>query len=211
MMTNDQYRPSSKSTRAPVVPSQHPTLSVLQSGIPINPGRSNLSNNQSPLIKDLRRVNLLNELYPFEDNKTHVQETVEVIPQPVSCERIFYSYIDNHTDTRARTYIKLDQGVYVRSNNSGQIYTDNNTMNFFQNIQYDHRFKFDFYSTTLYIFPKQRNEKFISEIRYLPEHITIRYKTTLEVLAATLSSSHEHYYQNIPDIYHTSKDIFYRI
>jgi hypothetical protein len=71
----------------------------------------------------------------------------------------------------------------------------------------DLRLKLDFYSTTLYIFPKQRNEKFISEIRYIPEHIAIRYKTTL----ATLTSSHEDYYQNIQDFYHIVKDIFYRI
>jgi hypothetical protein len=75
-------------------------------------------------------------------------------------------------------------------------------------MEYDHRLKLDFYSTTLYIFPKQRNEKFISEIRYVPEHISIRYKTTLELLSA---SSDEHYYQNIDDFYRIVKDIFYRI
>jgi hypothetical protein len=187
MMTTEHHRPSSKLIRAPLPPK----------GIPINPNSTNM-------IKDLRYVNLLNEFYPFENNKTHVQETVEIIPQPVSCERIFYSYIDNHTDIRSREDIQLNQGISIHSNDD--------MMKFFQNIDDDSRLNLDFYSTTLYIFPKQRNEKFISEIRYIPEHITIRYKTTLELLSATLSpSSPEHYYQNIDDFYHIVKDIFYRI
>lgn len=178
-MATEHHRPSSKLTRAPLPPTQH-------------------------TIKDLRQVNLLNEFYPFENDKTHVQETVEIIPQPVSCERIFYSYIDNHTDIRSREYIKLNQDIPIDSNDD--------MMQFIPNMEYDHRLKLDFYSTTLYIFPKQRNEKFISEIRYIPEHITIRYKTTLELLSASLlSSSTEHYYQNINDFYHIVKDIFYRI
>jgi hypothetical protein len=85
-MATGHQRPSSKLTRAPVPPP-----------------------NQQNTIKDLREINLLNEFYPFENDKTHVQETVEIIPQPVSCERIFYSYIDNHTDIRSREYIKLNQ------------------------------------------------------------------------------------------------------
>ncbi|CAF3500365.1 unnamed protein product [Adineta steineri] len=194
MMTTEHRRFSSKSTHAPCPPTQH----IFQSSIPINPSLS-----KSTKIKDLRQVNILNELYPFQDTKTHVQETIEIIPQPVSCERIFHSYIDDHTNLRSREYIKLDQGVYIRSDQTGHLYTNDN-------IDFDHRFKLDFYSTTLYIFPKQRHEKFISEIRYIPEHITIKYKTTLESLAATLSS-HEHYYQNIQDFYHITKDIFYRI
>jgi hypothetical protein len=199
-MTTGHHRTSSKSIRAPLPPpTQHPTLNVLQSNIPINPSLS-----KPTVIKDLYRINLLNELYPFHDTKTHVQETVEIIPQPVSYERIFYSYIDDHTDLRSLEYIKLDQDVYVRSMDSGQTYTNDN-------IEYDHRLKLDFYSTTLYIFPKQRNEKFISEIRYVPEHIAIRYKTSLELLSATLTSSDEDYYQNIQDFYHIVEDIFYRI
>jgi len=193
-MTTGHHRTSSKSIRAPLPP-QHPTLNVLQSNIPINPSPS------KPVIKDLYRINLLNELYPFHDTKTHVQETVEIIPQPVSYERIFYSYIDDHTDLRSREYIKFDQDVYVGSIDSGRTHTN------------DLRLKLDFYSTTLYIFPKQRNEKFISEIRYIPEHITIRYKTSLELLSATLTSStsQEHFYQNIHDFYQIARDIFYRI
>jgi hypothetical protein len=212
MMATDHHRPSSKLTRAPLPPTEHSTLNTLQSGIPINPSLPNLTRNQTHIVKDLRKVNLLDELYLFENNKIHVQETVEIIPQPVSCERIFYSYIDDHTNIRSREYIKLDQGLYMRSNDSEQIYTDDDIVKLFDNIEYDQRLKLDFYSTTLYIFPKQRNEKFISEIRYIPEHITIRYKTTLELLAATLTSlSHEHYYQNIHDFYDIAKDIFYRI
>ncbi len=191
-MATEHSRSSSKLTRAPLPPppKQHPT------GIPINP-------NARAIIKDLRQVNLLDEFYSFENNKTHVQETVEIIPQPVSCERIFYSYIDDHTNLRSREYIKLDQGISLHSE---QIYKNNDMMKLMQ--EYDHRLKLDFYSTTLYIFPKQRNEKFISEIRYIPEHIAIRYKTTLELLS---SSSPEHYYQNIHDFYQMAKDIFYRI
>ena len=202
-MTNGHHRPSSKSIRAPLPPTQYPTLNTFQSRIPINPSQSNSTSNPIPVIKDLRRVNLLNDLYPFQDNKTHVQESVEIIPQPVLCERIFYSYIDDHTDLRTREYIQLNQGVYIRSNDPDQMYANNNLRKFFHDI--DYRFKLDFYSTTLYIFPKQRNEKFISEIHYIPEHITIRYKTNLEILA---TPSHEHYYENI---YHLADDIFYRI
>jgi len=205
MMASGHHRPSSKSTRAPLPPTEHPTLNILQSGIPINPSLSNSINNPTPIIKDLRQVNLLDELYQFENNKTHVQETVEIIPQPVSCERIFYSYIDDHTNIRSREFIKLDQDFYIHSNDSKQIYTND-----IMKLIHNNRLKLDFYSTTLYIFPKQRNEKFISEIRYIPEHITIKYKTTLELLAATLAS-HEHYYQNIQDFYHIVRDIFYRI
>ena len=137
---------------------------------------------RSSLSKDLRQVNLISEFYPMESEKMHVQETVEIFPQPVSCERIFYSYIDNHTDLRSREDIR----------NFG-IDLNENLLSFFP----------DLYSSTLYIFPKQRNEKFISEIRYIPEHITIRYKTSLEVLSATFSPSSEHYYENL--------DHFYRI
>ena len=190
-MSTEHHRPSSKATRAPCPP----TLHLLQAGIPINPSPTRI-------IKDLRQVNLLNEFYLFDSNKTHVQETVEIIPQPVSCERIFYSYIDNRTHLRSREYIKLDQGISIQSSDKAMKFSSES----------DHRLQLDFYSTTLYIFPKQRNEKFISEIRYIPEHITIRYKTTLELLSATLSSSSpEHYYQNIDDFYHIVKDIFYRI
>jgi hypothetical protein len=193
-MATEHSRSSSKPTRAPLPPPKQ-----YSTGIPINP-------NARPIIKDLRQVNLLDEFYSFENNKTHVQETVEIIPQPVSCERIFYSYIDDHTNLRSREYIKLDQGISLHSTNSEQIYTNNDMMKLIH--EYDHRLKLDFYSTTLYIFPKQRNEKFISEIRYIPEHIAIRYKTTLELLS---SSSPEHYYQNIHDFYQIAKDIFYRI
>jgi hypothetical protein len=200
MATAEQHRPSKKSMRAPPPPSQCPTISLLHSTIPINPSPSN----PKPIIKDLRQVNLLNELYPLKDNKTHIQESVEILPQSDSYERIFYSYIDDHTDIRTREYIKLDQGVYMRSNDSRHIYENNNIMKFFHNIEYDQRFKLDFYSTTLYIFPKQRNEKFISEIRYIPEHISIKYKTTFEILSTT----NENYYQNI---YQIANDIFYRI
>jgi len=210
MMATEHHRPSSKSTRAPLPPpTDYPTLNSLQSGIPINPSLSN----STTIIKDLREVNLLNEIYSFENNQTHVQETVEIIPQPVSCERIFYSYIDDHTNIRSREYIKLDQDFNINSNDPKQIYKNDDIIKFIHNIEHDHRLKLDFYSTTLYIFPKQRNEKFISEIRYIPEHISIRYKTTLELLSATLtsSSSHEHFYQNIHDFYQIAKDIFYRI
>lgn len=201
-MASGHHRTSSKLTRAPLPPTDHSTLNKLQSGIPINPSLSNSTTNPTHIIKDLRDVNLLDEIYHFENNNVHVQETVEILPQPVSCERIFYSYIDDHTNIRSRENIKLDPNFYIHSNDdSEQLYK-----NFFHNIEYDHRLKLDFYSTTLYIFPKQRNEKFISEIRYIPEHITIRYKTALEVL-----SSHEHYYQNLHDFYHIAKDIFYRI
>ena len=162
------------------------------------------------MIKDLRQVDLLHELYPTYNGQTHVQETVEIIPQPVSYERIFHSYIDDHTDLRSREFIKLDQGVYMRANDTGQFYSDDNITQLYHHIEYDHRFKLDFYSTTLYIFPKQRNEKFISEVRYMPEHITIRYKTTLDLLATNLAAD-EHYYQNIHDFYQIAKDIFYRI
>ncbi|CAF4522633.1 unnamed protein product, partial [Didymodactylos carnosus] len=118
-----------------------------------------------------------------EQPKTHVQETVEIIPIPLSCERTFYSYVDDHTEKRLRTYMKLNQGVYIKLNDYGQLTMNDQTMKLFHGLQYDHRFKFDFYSTTLYIFPKQRKERFISEIKYYPEHITLRYKTTLEILA----------------------------
>lgn len=140
---------------------------------------------RSSLIKDLRQVNLISEFYPMESEKMHVQETVEIFPRPVSCERIFYSYIDNHTDLRSREDIQFDRNFGLALNE--------NLLSFFP----------DCYSSTLYIFPKQRNEKFISEIRYIPEHITIRYKTSLEVLSATFSPSSEHYYENL--------DHFYRI
>ncbi|CAF0873495.1 unnamed protein product [Rotaria sp. Silwood1] len=203
-MATEHYQPSSKSTCAPFSQIRYPTLSKFQSSIPINPSQSNLTNRQKPIIKDLRRINLLNELYPFQKNKTRIQETVEVIPQPVSCERIFYSYADDHTYLRSRESIKLDQNISK--------YSNNNLMKLFHNNDYDKQFQLNIYSTTLFIFPKQRNEKFITEIRYIPEHVTIRYKTTLDLLAATLTSSaHEHYYQNIHDFYHIAKDIFYRI
>ncbi|CAF0799399.1 unnamed protein product [Rotaria sordida] len=212
-MATEHYQPSSKSTYAPFSSIQHPTLSKFQSSIPINPSQSNSKNHQIPIIKDLRRINLLNELNTFQQNKTRIQETVEVIPQPVSCERIFYTYTNDHTDLRSRESIQLDQNISKHSTNSNQIYTNNNSSKLFHNNKYDQRFKLKFYSTTLFIFPKQRNEKFITEIRYIPEHITIRYKTTLELLAAATltSSAHEHYYQNIHDFYHIAKDIFYRI
>ncbi|CAF2380509.1 unnamed protein product [Rotaria sp. Silwood2] len=203
-MATEHYRPSSKSTYSRFSPIQYPTLSKFQSSIPINPLQINSTKHQKPIIKDLRRVNLFDELYPVQKNKTRIQETVEVIPQPVSCERIFYSYTNDHTELRSRESIKLDQDISKRSNN--------NLMKLFHNNEYDKRFNINIYSTTLFIFPKQRNEKFITEIRYIPEHITIRYKTTLELLAATLTSSnHERYYQNIQDFYHIAKDIFYRI
>jgi hypothetical protein len=204
-MPSGHNRPSLKSIRAPLPPTKYSTLTALQSSIPINPCLSN----PTPTIKDLRQTNLLNELYPLQDNKTHVQESVEILPRPDSCERIFYSYIDDHTDIRTREYIKFDKGVYMHSNDSRHIYTNEDIQKLFHNIEYDQRLKLDFYSTTLYIFPKQRNEKFISEIRYIPEHISIRYKTTLEVLATTVpSSTNEHDYQNI---YQIANDIFYRI
>ncbi|UJR35569.1 hypothetical protein I4U23_028322 [Adineta vaga] len=206
MMTSEPLRPSSKLTHAPQPPMQYATLNALQSTIPLNPPLTKSILKHSPLIKDLRQINVLNELYPFYESQAHVQETVEIIPQPVSYERFFHSYIDDHTDLRSREYIKLDQGVYIRSNHEGQFYSDENMTTLFHNIEYNHRFKLDFYSSTLYIFPKQRNEKFISEIRYIPEHITIRYKTTLDLL-----SSNEHFYENIQDVYQISKDIFYRI
>lgn len=190
-MASGHHRPSSKLTRAPLPPNNHPTLNKLQSNIPLN---SPISSNPTIIIKDLRNVNLLNEIYNFDNNRIHVQETVEILPQPVSCERIFYSYIDNHTNLRTKEYIKLDQDYYLSSKNSEEY------------IEYDHRFKLNIYSTTLFIFPKQRHEKFISEIHYIPEHISIKYKTSLELLA-----SHEHYYQNLHDFYHIAKDIFYRI
>jgi hypothetical protein len=203
MMATEHHRPSSKSTRAPLPPpTDYPTLNSFQSSIPINPSLPN----STTIVKDLRQVNILDEIYLFENNKTHVQETVEITPQPVSCERIFYSYIDDHTNKRSREYIKLDQNLYIHSNDSEK----NNIMKIIHNLEQDHRLKLDFYSTTLYIFPKQRNEKFISEIRYIPEHISIKYKTTLELLSATLTS-HEHLYQNIHDFYQIAKDIFYRI
>lgn len=133
----------------------------------------------SSFIKDLRQVNLINEFYRMERENMHVQETVEIFPQPVSYERIFYSYIDNHTDLRTREDIQFD-GNFLQSFNE-------NLLTILP----------DFYSSTLYIFPKQRNEKFISEIRYIPEHITIRYKTSLELF----SSSSEHYYENLDQFY----------
>jgi len=180
MSSEQQHRPSTKSTRAPLPPD----LDILQSQIPINPSLPH----STCIIKDLRYVNLLDELQLSENQQLHVQETVEILPQPVSCERIFYSYIDDHTNLRSKEFINLTPKYY----NDEQ--------------------QFDSYSTTLYIFPKQRNEKFISEIRYTPEHITIRYKTTLELLSATLtSSSNEQIYENAQDFYHLVKDIFYRI
>ena len=140
---------------------------------------------QRAIIKDLRQINLLTEL------ETRIQEVVEIIPQSVSYERIFHSYTDNHTSMRTHESIQLNQNV--------NMFVDENLT--------DHRFVLDFYSTTLYIFPRQRNEKFISEIHYIPEHIIIKYKTILEFLAATLtmsSTSCEHFYRMV-------KDIFYRI
>lgn len=186
-MVSGHYRPSPKSTSAPRAP-------------PTRPG----DHHQQPFyrratIKDLRQLNLLNEFFPVHDKRTRVQETVEIIPQPVSCERIFYSYIDDRTDTRCRTNMKLQQDLPGK---------DPTTTDLFGNLQYDRRFHFDVYSTTLFIFPKQRSEKFISEIRYCPEHIMIKYKTSLEVLASPL---HEHYYQNIHDCYEQANEIFYRI
>ena len=160
------------------------------------------------IIKDLRDINLLNEFFPIDNHRTRVQETVEVIPHARSCERIFYSYIDDRTDTRRRTSLRYDQGVYVKSKEN---FINDYRRKVFQNIHYDHRLRFDFYSTTLFIFPKQRNEKFISEIRYSPEHITVKYRTNLEILARTLSSSPNHYYQNLPHSFGQSKEIFYRI
>ena len=180
-MSSEVHRPSSKSTRAPPPP---PAQYIL-------PPQSH----STCLIKDLRQVNLLKEFYPFESEKMHVQETVEILPQPVSCERIFYSYIDNHTDLRSREDIQIDADFLLPH---------------FEYDDDDERVKFDLYSTTLYIFPKQRNEKFISEIRYIPEHITIRYKTSLELLSATFSPS-EHYYENLDHFYRIVQDIFYRI
>lgn len=183
-MSSDQYRPSTKSTRAPVRPDSHSTLDILQSHIPINPSLPQ----STCIIKDLRYVNLLEEINLSENQQIHVQETVEILPQPVSCERIFYSYIDDHTNLRSKEFI------HTMPKSS------------------DQEFQFDLFSTTLYIFPKQRNEKFISEIRYIPEHVTIRYKTTLELLSATLTSpSSEQIYENIQDFYHLVRDIFYRI
>ncbi|CAF1239123.1 unnamed protein product [Rotaria magnacalcarata] len=204
-MATEHSRPSSKSMHALLPPMKYPTLTALQSSIPINPQQSNFINSQKAIIKDLREVNLLHEIYPFQTNKTRIQETVEIVPQPVSCERIFYSYTNDHTDLRSRECIKL------YSKNSDRINTNNNLKNLYHGIEYNQRFQLDVYSTTLFIFPKQRIEKFITEIRYIPEHITIRYKTSLELLATTLASSQEHYYQNIHDFYHISKDIFYRI
>jgi len=204
MASAGHHQPSKKSIRAPPPPTQYSTISALQESIPINPSHSN----SIPIIKDLRHVNLLNELYPLQDNKTHVQESVEILPQADSYERIFYSYIDDNTHIRTREYVKLDQGVYMNSNDCRHIYANDNLMKLFHNIEYSQRFKLDFFSTTLYIFPKQRNEKFISEIRYIPEHISIKYKTTLEVLSTTLSSTNEHYYENL---YQMATDIFYRI
>ena len=130
----------------------------------------------STIIKDLRSLNLLDEFFPLKPNETRVQETVEVQPCPQSCERIFYSYIDDRTDTRRRTLVRLDRGIYVKTHERSTI---------------------DFYSTTLFIFPQQRYEKFISEIRYAPEHITIKYRTNLEVVTRNSSSS--------------ISDVFYRI
>ena len=144
----------------------------------------------------------------MQENKTRVQETIEIIPRPVSCERIFYSYIDDRTDTRCRTHMKLEQDVHAPSNDWTDPYGYEQASSLFENLHYDHRFHFDAYATTLFIFPKQRNEKFISEIRYCPEHITIKYKTSLEVLASAL---HEPYYQNIHDCFEQAKEIFYRI
>ena len=207
IVTGEPVRTSSKTTRAPPPPIQYSTLNVLQAHIPLNPPLTkSILKRPPPLIRDLRKMNLFNELYPFHHGQAQVQETVEIIPQPVSYERYFYSYIDDHTDLRSREYIKLDQGVYVRSDNAGQFCTNEHLTTLFHNIEYDNRLKLDFYSSTLYIFPKKRNEKFISEIRYIPEHITIRYKTTLDLLSST-----EPYYENTEDFYQISKDIFYRI
>lgn len=158
------------------------------------------------MIKDLRSLNLLDEFFPLEKHRSRVQETIEVIPHRPSCERIFYSYIDDRTDTRTRTYLRYDQGVYVKSNQSREMYLNERMRKFLRNIQYDHRLKFDFYSTTLFIFPKQRIEKFISEIRYAPEHITIKYRTNLEVLARTDSPLLTDDFDQ-----HGRKEIFYRI
>lgn len=168
-MASEHHRPSTKLTHAPPPPP---------------PIKSSLSQTKH-IIKNLHEINLLNEFYSFENNPINVQETVEILPQPVSCERIFYTYIDDHTNLRSREYIKFNEDLSIE------------------------RLNVDFYSTTLFIFPKQRNEKFISEIRYIPEHITIRYKTKFELLSS--SSTTEHYYQNIHDFYQIVNDIFYRI
>lgn len=205
-MATGHSRPSSKSKHAPLPPPmKNSTLTTLQSAISANPLQSNSTDQPKPIIKDLRQANLLNEVYSFGTNKTQVQETVEVIPQPVSCERVFYSYTNDHTDMRSRESIKIDL------NNSKQGKITNCFKKLYQNIDNDKRSKTDGYSSTLFIFPKQRNEKYISEIHYVPEHITIRYKTSLELLTKKLKSFQNHYYQNIHDFYHLSKDVFYRI
>lgn len=121
-----------------------------------------LSSYPSTIVKELRSINLLDEFFPLKKVENRVEETVEVIPCPQSCERIFYSYIDDRTDTRRRTLVHLDRGVCVETADRSSI---------------------DFYSTTLFIFPQQRYEKFISEIRYAPEHVTIKYRTNLEIFA----------------------------
>lgn len=203
MMSTEKYR-------APQRPAtQSSTSDHFQSTSPIN---SSLKNCRNPIIKNLREVNLLYEIYLFQDDKTHVQESVEIIPQPVLCERIFYSYTNDHTHLRSREAIQLDQRVSMYSNDLPDSNADNdNFIKLAQNTNYDQGFRLDNYSTTLFIFPKQRNEKFITEIRYIPEHITIKYKSSLELLARTLTSSEENYYQNIDDFYRIATDIFYRI
>ena len=77
MSSEQQHRPSTKSTRAPLPPD----LDILQSQIPINPSLPH----STCIIKDLRYVNLLDELQLSENQQLHVQETVEILPQPVSC------------------------------------------------------------------------------------------------------------------------------
>ncbi|CAF0903532.1 unnamed protein product [Didymodactylos carnosus] len=220
-------------TQSNAYPSTFSTLPYITDTLLVTPASrtpfiDKQSSSSTPIIKDLRTVNIeIERLESFvhenEDEstcyiglddeneqqqsqqETHVQETVEVIPIPLTCERIFYSYVDDTTEKRLRTYMKLNQGVYIKLNDYGQLTVNDQTMRLFHGLHYDHRFKFDFYSTTLYIFPKQRKERFISEIKYYPEHITLRYKTKLEILEKQ-QQQHQHQQK-----FRRQKQIYYRI
>ena len=188
-MVVEQHRISSKSTRAP----QAPPFNL------INANRIKADDTQRhfslAFVKDLRGLNLLNEFFPIADENIRVQETVELIPHPDSFERIFYSYIDDRTETRSRTDIRFNQKF----------------SNYVEQYELDSEIQLNFHSSTLFIFPKRRAEKFISEIRYYPEHVTIKYKTNFEVLARGFAPLIEHFYENIPQCYERMKEIFYRI
>lgn len=135
----------------------------------------------SAIVKDLRVINLLKEFFPIDERNMRVEEMVEVNPQPVCVERIFYSYTDDRTETRRRNSVEV-----------------RNCRN-------------DLFSSTLFIFPKQRHERFVSELHYYPEHVLIRRKTNVELFNRDLSPLNDRLYENLDDCLYRSRDVFYRI